>query len=66
MISTSAKIRALFEGNAQQAYYGVEVTKWQHAMQIYQLDREEKADIEFCIAAFLDNIGILYPKKQMI
>lgn len=55
--NTAVIIRGIFNAKAQGIYFGEEVTQRQHAEQTYQLAKDDGADVELCIAAFLHDIG---------
>jgi 2-amino-1-hydroxyethylphosphonate dioxygenase (glycine-forming) len=55
--NTAVIIRGIFNAKAQGIYFGEDVTQRQHAEQTYQLAKDDGADVEIRIAAFLHDIG---------
>jgi 2-amino-1-hydroxyethylphosphonate dioxygenase (glycine-forming) len=68
MISTVAidEIRQLFEQHGKAAYYGEEVSQFQHAAQSGLLAEQQGFDKDTILAAFLHDIGHLLPSDQAV
>ncbi len=61
MNKTLTEIRALFEQNGTEPYYGEDVSQFEHAAQAAELAKRDGYDAEVQIAAFLHDIGHMLP-----
>lgn len=62
--TTIQEIEALFAEHGQSAYFGEEVTQYEHAAQAALLAEAAEADEELVAAAFLHDIGHLLPSDH--
>lgn len=61
--NTISKIRQLFENQGDNEYYGENVSQYEHAAQAAILAKRQGYDEEVQIAAFLHDIGHLFPAQ---
>ncbi|MCU0326682.1 MAG: HDIG domain-containing protein [Spirosomaceae bacterium] len=61
--NTISEIRQLFENQGDEEYYGENVSQYEHAAQAAILAKRQGYDEEIQIAAFLHDIGHLFPAK---
>lgn len=62
---TIQEIAELFAAQGQSAYFGEQVSQYEHAAQAALLAEESGADIETVAAAFLHDIGHLLPAQTV-
>ena len=58
------EIKQLFESKGDEAYFGENVSQFEHAAQTAMLAENANFDVEFQIAAFLHDIGHLLPANS--
>lgn len=61
--NTISEIRQLFESQGDSEYYGENVSQYEHAAQAAVLAKRQGYDEEVQIAAFLHDIGHLFPAQ---
>ncbi len=64
MKNTILEIRQLFENQGDSEYYGENVSQYEHAAQAAILAKKQGYDEEVQIAAFLHDIGHLFPAQK--